>query len=226
MSCNNPDIYSSNSKRVTVRGTLEGLRWSISIKLLITHCCVCLSQHKEKKEKKNRQYIDVCIRLYGVSQRSFRFFVYIDFAFNFLPSLSATWGQIFTLSFCTSEAFKLSLLCIDSLYTSKQSTAIPSVLWGCTLSEWCSELKAVLRKTYSVFSCVRSKCGSIVDNKAHFKQHCDVNLSNLCTSIFSDLPSCCSNWNFSRNRKIPFFLIIPTPHERSISLDVLVTFAN
>lgn len=49
---NKPGIYSSNSKRVTVRSTLEGLRWSISIKLLITHWSLCMFESTQKKKKK------------------------------------------------------------------------------------------------------------------------------------------------------------------------------
>lgn len=145
----------------------------------------------------------------------------------FLLSLSTTRGQIFTLSFCTSEAFKLSLLCIDFVYTSKWSTAIPSALWGCALSECCPELNVTFGKSYSVFRCVRSKCGSIMDNKAYFKQHCasapyDIQLGNSSTSIFSDLPSCCSHWNF-KNTFFPDYSDTTWTQYKS---GVLLTFAD
>lgn len=85
---NKPGIYSSNSKRVTVRSTLEGLRWSISIKLLITHWSLCMFESTQKKKKKT-QYIHVFIRIYGVCQHLFRFFVYIDFVFCLSAQLEA-----------------------------------------------------------------------------------------------------------------------------------------
>lgn len=57
----NSSINFSNSKRVTVRSTLEGLRWTISIKLLITEWSLCMFESTQKK--KNRQFIHVFIRI-------------------------------------------------------------------------------------------------------------------------------------------------------------------